>query len=499
MTLNTSFYSYFFLVILLSLPLTTLSDCLCGVRDATPDKFGFVYSEEKLAKEASKIKKHQAQFGTQDHEPSAVMQQVNQKNLNSSKLNGSLVKNVNLRNKLLINSGLTDTYQVASIVNYIDIFISKFNRLNLMAEGWSKPMYISGVKRLGFEKENRKGDQSVFKTLIQHQMTENLFIEVVVELISLKSGKDQFNAFSYLVKRNVAKDVYNQIPEKSIWKKVPGKNLSIKTILKKTSLSYFFGNQLAVDVCRFMYISVNKVLTEYFKVDLGNAVYKEVHSDLRAKDGVAKKECIVLPSFKVYLGVGQIERIITQSRDLMNKFQAKNSNELLLKVKMANKVQEQKKKMLQNQDGLNELQDSKIKSKPKGMIDEGPQTLYEIPKLKRRNSALLTPIIMNVNDREQMATDYDGEIDYIQKINELSGVMDIQEYMNQDFDNTIQNRHKILEDQEMTLNLQNQKISKAQKNAPVKRIQIDLEPKMPPQNNVSTQELGKTFSFFLFY
>ena len=450
-----------------------LADCLCGVRDATPDQYGFVYSENKISTQLKQALK-QKLF---DKSPMLqISKEISPEDMNSSKLQSSsnFVKSVNVRNKMLINSALSSTHQVASIVNYIDIFISKFNRIELKAEGWSRAMYISGVKKLGFEKEDRAGIKGLFKTMIQHQMTQNLYIEVVIELVEHKNGKDQFNIFSNLVRHNVPQRTYNAITEKSIWKKVGNKGRILKTVLKRTSLSHFWGNQLAVDVCRFMYITLNKVLTEYFNVDLGKAVYRDVYSDLSAKDAVAKKECIVLPTFKVYLGVGQIENMIEQSKNLMQEYNAKSSQDLLVKIK----AQKNLSKRQQNISGLNS---SKIQ-KNQQMLNQ--MSIPEIPSLKRRNSALLTPIGFNKDGREQMATDYDGEEAYLEQVRQLGGEINVNQYRQMDFDSSNLQKNKILEDQDMSLNVQSSRQTGSKKiNVQTKRVEINL-------NNVKQTPTG---------
>ena len=478
------------LIALLCLTSNVLADCLCGVRDATPDQYGFVYSENKMSNQFKQAIKQKL---IEQNPMFQISKEIAPEDMNSSKLQSSnnFVKSVNVRNKMLINSALSSTHQVANIVNYIDIFISKFNRIELKAEGWSRAMYISGVKKLGFEKEDRTGIKGLFKTMIQHQMTQNLFIEVVIELVEHKNGKDQFNIFSNLVRHNVPQRTYNAITDKSIWKKVGNKNKTLKTVLKRTSLSHFWGNQLAVDVCRFMYITLNKVLTEYFNVDLGKAVYRDVYSDLSAKDAMAKKECIVLPTFKVYLGVGQIENMIEQSKHLMQQFNAKSSQDLLVKIKA------QKKLIIkqQNLGGQNssQMNSSKI-HKNQQLVNQ--INVPEIPSLKRRNSALLTPIGFNKDGREQLATDYDGEEAYLEQVRQLGGEIDVQNYLQMDFDSTTLQKNKILEDQDLSINVQRiNKTGTKKMNMNTKRVEINLNNvkenstlSYDPQNS-----LGKNF------
>jgi hypothetical protein len=351
-------------------------DCFCGSRDVTPSKFGF------NAKDS--LKGHQA--------------------------------NLNMR--------LNENYQIASIVNYIDVFLSKFNRLNLKKPSWPVPLKISGVQNLNFfhQKEG-------FNTMMTHRISQNLFLEVRIEMYNTYKTKGQFNLFATLVRRNFKGTMSEELKK--------GAKISKDILnypLKRAHLSHFYGNQLAVDVCRFMYASVNKVLVDFFDVNLQGIVYKEIGTNLRSHK--YKKECVEMPSFKVYLGVNQINQMITDTRQKMEEAGVVSSEALEQKLKEMN--------------------------------DKG-QNLSQIhvPKLQRRKSNLLTPIFMNKDGAEMLAEEYEGTQEYQHKIREVYQ-MEYQEFLDQEID---------LVDDSQNLNLIDEKKLLEKSKSKVEVMGQDFSPK----------------------
>lgn len=320
----------------------TRQDCFCGSRDQTPSSFGF-NNENKSAGHLSNL-----------------------------------------------NSKLRENYEIASIVNYIDIFISKLNRLNLRKHDWPEPFKMSGVKNLDFFEEENE-----FNVKMQHQISQNLFLALHVQVPVNYKTKHHFNLMGTLVRTNVPTGT-----------KIKGATASItqsKTLnydLKRASLSHFYGNQLAVDVCRFMYACLNKILTEFFSLDLKTVVYKEVGRNLKSHR--TKKDCIVTPSFKVYLGVSQIEKMITDTRQLMAITGTKNSNQMAMKLKKQSDL-------------------------------ELDLSIVNIPKLERRKSSLLMPVIMEQDGREMLAADYEGTEEYQERVRQAY-FESAQDYLNESID-----------------------------------------------------------------
>ena len=297
---------------------------------------------------------------------------------------------------------MVKTYKVASIINYIDIFISKFNRLNIQKTGWHVPLKISGVKKLDFSKDN-----DVLKAMMQHQITKTLSLQIIIELKKNKNGFDQFtlNASSIEVKLPNKKDnpTNKQLGVKQEWNDEYQQVVTV-TPLKRYSLSYFYGNQMAVDVCRYMYVCINKIMNTNFDINLQTVVYKIIPKT--ARQLVGKKQCIVQPSFKVYLGVNQITNMILKSTQLMKEHRVTSTKALLQKLKNENKKNA----------SLNE------------------SMIPDLPQLKRRDSFLLTPITMEENGREMLAVDYDGTEEYQNAIRKLYGD-DYKDFLDQDFEN----------------------------------------------------------------
>ena len=324
---------------LLILTQITHQDCFCGSRDETPNKFG------------------------------------------------NNAKNKGKGHKANLNSALRENYEIASIVNYIDIFISKFNRMYLKKEHWPKPLKISGVKNLNFFEENNE-----FNVILNHTISKNLFLKLQVQVPTTFKTKHHFNIMATLVRTNVPEQKLSLGQKKEITK-----NGVINYELKRVSLSHFFGNQLAVDVCRFMYATLNKIVVENFSINLMNYVYKNLNKDNKSR--AQKLDCIVTPSFKVYLGVNQIQNLVQDTRKLMAQTKTTNTKDLKKKIRDDPRIGE-----------------------------------TEIPSLKRRMSKLLTPIIMEKNGRELLASDYEGTQEYQMKVKEIYGMsVNAFELQNQSF------------------------------------------------------------------
>ena len=327
-----------YLSIILLLSSGTKQDCFCGSRDATPNVYGY-----------------------------------NAKNKQSGHLNN-------------LNSKLAENYNIASIVNYIDIFISKLNRLYIKKSHWPVPMKISGVKNLDFREQNND-----FNVFLNHQISKHLFLKIQIKVPKTYQTKNHFSLFSTLVRTNAP-------PEKKLGAKESKTQSGIINYeVKRASLSHFYGNQLAVDVCRFMYATINKILVDAFQIDLKYIIYRNVATN--AKSHLHKRQCIITPSFKVYLGVNQIEAMVTSTRNMMDKYNIQDSVQL----------EKQLKADIQGKD-----------------IDTGA---VNVPKLKRRMSALLTPIIMEEDGREMLASDYEGTEEYQNKVKEVYQV-ELEEFMN---------------------------------------------------------------------
>ena len=332
----------FIFLLTLCLAKGTRADCFCGSRDVTPNTYGFG-SEDKSK-------------GHMDN----------------------------------LNLALLENFQIASIVNYIDVFLSKFNRLNLKKPSWPIPLKISGVKNLNFMKK-KEG----FNTLMTHRISQNLYLEIRVEVYNTFKTKGQFNLFANLLRTNF-KETDKQHLKKGTTYTVNKQGI-MNYPLKRASLSHFYGNQLAVDVCRFMYASVNKIMVDFFNINLQSIVYKEIGNNLRSHK--YKKQCIETPSFKVYLGVNQITQMIMDTREKMESHGVDTSD--LLKQKL---------------DKINESG---------GSIDQ-----VNMPRLRRRRSFLLTPIVMDKEGAEMLASDYEGTEEYQRKIKEVYN-MDYEQFMEQ--------------------------------------------------------------------
>ena len=307
--------------------------------------------------------------------------------------------NQNKGNRSFINSSLTANYNLASIVNYIDIFISKFNRLKVTKPQWDYSLMITGVKSLNFKKES-KASVKIFKTILKHQLSKNLFIEVIVELVETSGGKNQYNISTNLIRNNTG-EIEVKTGTKAKWNAQFGGKMMVYQ-LKRSSLSHFYGNQMAVDVCRVMYVTINKILVEFFYLDLKSVLYRK--DKLNSKLQLQDKDCIVQPSFKVYLGVTQINQMITSSREQMDKYKVNSTGELLRKLKTINKEKGNMKAVL--------------------------------PELKRRNSLLLTPITIEENGRELLADDYDNAMEYQEKVREILNE-DFNEFLDDEDENNL--------------------------------------------------------------
>ena len=381
----------FIFLITLNVIAKSRQDCFCGSRDVTPDTYCFKAGNKDLG---------------------------------------------NLKN---LNSKLTENYQIASIVNYIDVFLSKFNRLNLKKPSWPIPLKISGVKNLNFMKK-KEG----FNTMMTHRISQNLYLEIRIELYNTFKTKGQFNVFTTLVRTNFHPVDKQQLKKGSTFS--ISKQGILNYPLKRASLSHFYGNQLAVDVCRLMYASVNKIMVDFFDINLQSVVYKEIGTNLMSHK--YKKECVEVPSFKVYLGVNQISQMITDTREKMQSFGLDNSEQLKQKLKEIN----------EKGGALNQVQ---------------------VPKLHRRQSHLLTPIIMEQNGAEMLASDYEGTEQYQQKIREVYD-LSYEEFLDQEISGQDKNQSTILIDEQKLFEEKSEDLKvMGQEFSPKKNVSQIVETKSP--------------------